>query len=288
MHPCNQQQQRDITTTVRNRPSPSACLGKALALLALVAPIIEVVRRLRDPLARVFARAKARASKLGDRPLFVLVMFPFVATPANFARSQRDGLIATVVATSALPWLAVDVWSSAVQECAGFAMRIFDQQATNHMDEATKQQFEWVLSLVLGRPMAWVIFAVVVAAALVKTGWYLSFLSLFRKGTEPTVGFHFFLIQTASKALYAGAVMYAGCFLFNNWLWAEDYARSVAASPLVLLPGVMLCEGSRRYRIQKERTDLLLYGSSGAARASSVMALAPLILLAGAFIAMGP
>ncbi|AWH19206.1 hypothetical protein C1922_18750 [Stenotrophomonas sp. ZAC14D2_NAIMI4_7] len=149
------------------------------------------------------------------------------------------------------------------------------------MSEGVKQQFELALDTILGAPMIFVVAAFIFLAGCLRATWYKCFIALYyrSRGNEPLVGVHFFLVQSASRGLYAGILAYALSFTINNWAWLEAPVNWIANSIYLLIPVIAIGLLQKRYFLQKEKVDKELYGSWVAELLSTTMSLVATVLL---------
>lgn len=226
--------------------------------------------------ASVVEGSRQIAERLKENPYSILLLFPLIATPDRFSKTQKNGLKAIWVVTVALLGPAAWAWSEAITESSSLAMRLFGQQQTAIPDEATRQKLEWGLGVALGKPLIGAIMLFVVTLALIKTGWYKAFWAIWTRGDEhqAKVGLHYFLVQTTSRALYVGLMLWGFFFASNNWLWLEPYFKGAASSGLILLPAAALCLCQSRYLKQISVVNKQLYGSWWAQLVSAIASFA--------------
>lgn len=219
--------------------------------------------------------ARRSAEWLRTNPLAILLLFPFVATPERFARTQRNGVTASLLATAAMLWTASGFWSSAMQESFALIFRRFESEMPAQSDEAVKQQFELVIAATLGKPIVLAAAGFLLVIACCKAAWYRAFIAVYyrREGLRPMVGLHYFLVQSASTGLYLGAVAYAVTFAMNNWTWLESPMQSVLSAGYLTVPMLALGLLQLRYFRHKALVDRQLYGSWLAEALSTVLSL---------------
>lgn len=237
----------------------------------------------------VKTRLGSFALRFKENPYAVLLLFPFVATPATFAATQRNGVKASIAVSGATLLAATGVWSEAVTETSSFAMRIFDQAQAGQLNEASRQQLGWMLDRVLGYPLTAGILLFLITLSLAKTGWHKGFTAIFptEKDKRVAVGPHYFLVQTTSNALYVGLLMYVASTIINNWIWAAPYVQAAASPPLVLTLGFVMCVCSTRLIQHRSRVGLQLYGSRWGDMLSTLASFALTLALAYCVLSAG-
>lgn len=214
-------------------------------------------------------------------PIAVLILFPLIATPARFSSSQRKGVLPSLIATGAFLWAAGSLWASAIQELAAMSIRRLEATHPFQMSEGAKQQFDLALDTILGTPTIFAVAVFIFLAGCVRATWYKYFIALYyrSRGHQPLVGLHFFLVQSASRGLYAGILAYAFSFTINNWAWLEAPANWIVNSSYLLIPVIIIGLVQKRYFQQKVKVDRELYGSWLAELLSTTMSLVATILL---------
>jgi len=265
--------------------APSKHFARALITLQICSRLLDTYRRLRRSISAIYEWIARHARKIEGwlkfNPIAVLLLFPLVATPARFAKSQRKGLGASLLATTALLWAAAESWTSAMQELTAKSVRTMEGFHPTQMDEIAKQQLELMLSSILGKPMGLMVAASIFLMGCCRAAWYQSFMGLYHRSRKhrPIVGIHYFLVQSSSKALYLGIPMCVTCFAINNWAWLEApthwLARSGYLSVLVLIFGL----AQNRYSRHKARVDKQLYGSWLAQLISTLSSLIAVVLI---------
>lgn len=218
-------------------------------------------------------------------PIAVLLLFPLIATPARFAKSQRNGIVASLLATGALLLTAADYWASAMQELAAMGLRHAGAAYAGSLNEVAKQQFEVYLGAVLSKPMTFAVAATIFMVGCCRAAWYRSFIAIYHRSRKqrPVVGLHYFLVQSASGGLYLGVLTYFVCFGVNNWAWIEQPTLWLITSGYVLAPILAFGLVQRRYLTHKARVDRQLYGSWVAELASAVSALLATVVIGCVF-----
>lgn len=258
--------------------------ARALVTLQIGSQILSAARRstscMKIAYSWLFRQARRIEGLLKFNPVAVLLLFPLVATPARFAKSQRKGLVASLVATGVLLWTAAGFWTSALQELTAKSLRMMEKIQPSQMNEISKQQFELMLSTIMGKPMGLVIATLVFLMACCRAAWYKGFIGLYYRSRRhrPIVGLHYFLVQSASNALYLGVLVYAACFAINNWAWLEEPVYRMVRSVYFLIPVLILGLIQNRYFRHKAKVDKQLYGSWLAELISTLAALVALVL----------
>ena len=218
---------------------------------------------------------------LNINPIAVLLLFPLIATPARFSNSQRKGVLASLIAAGVFLWTAGGLWASAMQELAAMSIRKLEATHAFQMSEGAKQQFDLVLGMILGKPMIFAVATSIFLAGCFRATWYKCFIALYyrSRGHQPVVGVHYFLVQSASRGLYMGILVYAFSFALNNWAWIEAPANWIANSSCLLIPVIITGLIQKRYFQHKAKVDRELYGSWGAELLSTTMSLVATVLL---------
>ena len=255
--------------------------------------LARLAKTLRSKVLRLWQLAKTRLSNFAlrfkENPYAVLLLFPFVATPATFATTQRSGVKASIAVSGAILLAATGAWSKAVTETSSLAMRIFDQAQAGRLNEASRQQLGWMLDRVLDYPLTAGILLFLTTLSLAKNGWHKGFTAIFPAGKEArvAVGPHYFLVQTTSNSLYVGLLMYGASTIINNWIWVAPYVQATASPPVVLALGFIMYVCSTRLIQHRSRVGLQLYGSRWGDMLSTLASFALTLALAYCLLSAG-
>lgn len=247
--------------------------------------VIENARRSGEAATRAYALCirglRSVEGWLKFNPIAVLLLFPLIATPARFAKSQRNGLGASLLAAGALLVTAADYWGSAMQELADVSLRQMEVLQVGPMNEAAKQQFEVYLTAFLGKPMTAAVAATIFLIGCSRAAWYRAFMAVFYQSRKHRrlVGLHYFLVQSASGALYLGALTYGVCFTINNWAWIEQPAHRAVSSGYMVVPVLIFGLLQNRYLKHKAMVDRQLYGSWLVELISTISSLGATVLI---------
>lgn len=258
--------------------------ARALLTLQAGSRVLDALRRLQHSASNAYSWVVRKARRIEGilkfNSIAVLLLFPLVATPARFAKSQRRGLAASLLATAVLLWTAAGFWTSAMQELTAKSLRMMDEVHSTQMDAIAKQQFELILGTIMGKPMGCLVAASIFLMGCCRTAWYKAFIAVYyrSRGHHPIVGLHYFLVQSASSALYLGILVYAACFCINNWAWLETPVRQAVKSGYIVIPVLIFGLLQNRYFRHKSKVDKQLYGSWFAELLSTLCALITIVL----------
>jgi len=168
-----------------------------------------------------------------------------------------------------------------MQELAAMSIRKLEATHASQMSEGVKQQFDLALDIILGKPMILAVAAFIFLAGCFRATWYKCFIALYyrSRGHQPVVGVHYFLVQSASRGLYMGILVYAFSFTLNNWAWLEAPANWITNSSYLLIPVIIIGLIQKWYFQHKAKVDRELYGSWVAELLSTTMSFVATVLL---------
>jgi len=168
-----------------------------------------------------------------------------------------------------------------MQELAHVSLRQMEVLQVGPMNEAAKQQFEVHLTATLGKPVTTAVAGTIFLIGCSRAAWYRLFIAVFYRSRKHRrlVGLHYSLVQSASGALYLGALTYGACFTINNWAWIEQPAHSSVSSGYMVVPVLIFGLVQNRYFRHKAMVDRQLYGSWLAELISTISSLGATILI---------